>query len=103
MKLINWLLSPFRWIKSTFQKLKRRWVLAKAYPALKKAHDEQLKKQINLKKNIMKWLVSYFGVDANSKYIPKDFKNKEEVKAAVLERFGNDLQQLNLNYSDIFA
>ncbi|MBL87224.1 MAG: hypothetical protein CMO82_11260 [Winogradskyella sp.] len=103
MKLINWLLSPFRWIKSIFQKLKRRWILAKAYPALKKANDEQLIKRKKLKKDIMLWLRSYFGIDAKSKYIPKDFKNKEEVKAAVLERFGNDLQQLNLNYSDIFA
>lgn len=95
--------NPLNWLKKLISKIRNRWIIAKAYPAMKKAHEDQLKKQVLLKKDILKWLRAYFGVDADSKYIPKDFKNKQEVKAAVLDRFGNDLEKLNLKYKDLFA
>lgn len=95
-KLINWLLAPFR-------KLKRRWIIAKAYPTMKKAYDKQLAERRTLKVSINIWLREYFGLDAKSKYIPKDYKNKAEVKEAVLVKFGKDLDRLNLKYTDLFS
>tara|TARA_Y100001973_G_C4993764_1_gene230219 strand:- start:93 stop:386 length:294 start_codon:yes stop_codon:yes gene_type:complete len=94
-KLIKWLLKPFR-------KLKRRWILAKAYPKLKKAYQNQLVERKKLRANVNIWLREYFGIDANSKYIPKDFKNKEEVQQALEVKFGDEMQRLNLTYTDLF-
>lgn len=94
--LIKRLIAPFL-------KLKRRWVLARAYTLTKKAYEEQLQSRKQLKSKINIWLREYFGINANSKYIPKDFKNKEEVKEAVYVRFGDELEKLNLKFEDLFA
>lgn len=96
MKLLNWLLKPF-------QKLRRRWIIAKAYPKMKEAYDKQLVERKKLKVEINKFLKDFFGIDAKSKYIPKDFKNKEEVRVAVCDKFGDNMDKLNLKFTDLFA
>lgn len=95
MKLINFLLKPFR-------KLRRRWIIAKAYPKMKEAYEEQLVQRRVLRKQINAFLKEFFGIDAKSKFIPKDFKNKEEVRIAVCDKFQPEMDKLNLNYSDLF-
>jgi hypothetical protein len=94
-KLINWLLAPFK-------KLRRRWIIAKAYPKLKKAYDNQVVERRKLRNDINAFLKDFFGIDAKSKYIPKDFKNKEEVRVAVCNKFQTDMDRLNLKFSDLF-
>lgn len=96
MKLLNWLLKPFK-------KLRRRWIIAKAYPKMKEAYDKQLVERKKLKVEINKFLKDFFGIDAKSKYIPKDFKNKEEVRVAVCDKFGDNMDKLNLKFTDLFA
>lgn len=95
LTLIKWCLKPFK-------KLRRRWILAKAYPKLKAAYEKQQKEQIELKKSIMVWLREYFGIDARSKFIPKDFKNKSEVEIAVMKKFGDRMNKLSLGYNELF-
>lgn len=96
MKLISWLLKSFK-------KLRRRWILAKAYPKLKDAYENQLFERKALRKEINSFLREFFGVDANSEYIPKDYKNKVEVQQAVEIKFGQVMSRLNLKYSDLFS
>jgi len=96
MKLITWIINLFK-------KLKRRWVLAKAYPKMKKAYEKQLIDRKLLRSEINVFLRDYFGMDANSKYIPKDHKNKDEVRVAVCDRFGEDMFKLNLKFKDLFS
>ena len=96
MKIINWLLQPFR-------KLRRRWIIAKAYPKMEKAFQNQVKERRTLRKQINNFLREYFGVDANSKYIPKDYKNKDEVRVAVCDKFQPEMDRLNLKYTDLFS
>ena len=95
MILIN---SIIKW----FKKLKRRYILAKAYVKMQAAFNRQLVARKALKSDINVFLRDYFGVNANSKYIPKDFKNKEEVRVAVTEKFNGRMTALNLQYADLF-
>jgi len=94
--IISWLIKPFL-------KLKRRWIIARAYPKMLQAYKDQKQERFKLKKEIMAFLRNYFGIDANSKYIPKDFKSKEEVKMAVCDKYQKHMDSLNLKYSDLFA
>ena len=96
MKLITWLINLVK-------KIKRRWLIAKAYPKMKEAYEDQLHQRKELRKDINIFLRDFFGIDANSKYIPKDFKNKEEVKQAVEVKFGVGMERLNLKYTDLFS
>lgn len=99
MKFIK---SILKWLFKPFKKLKRRWIIARAYPKLKKAYDVQIQERIVLKKDINNFLKKYFGIDAKSKYIPKDFKNKEEVRIAICDKFQPEMDRLNLKFSDLF-
>jgi hypothetical protein len=94
--------SILKWFIKPFQKLRRRFIIARAYPKLKKAYDNQLEERITLRKEINKFLKKYFGIDAKSKYIPKDFKNKEEVRMAVCDKFQPEMDRLNLKFTDLF-
>lgn len=96
MKLIKYLLNLPR-------KIRNRWVIAKAYPKLKEAYQQQLKERKALRVQINLFLRDYFGINGKSKYIPKDFKNKEEVKIAVCEKFQPQMDKLNLKYTDLFS
>lgn len=91
------------WLINFFKKLKRRYIIAKAYVKLQAAFRIQLRKRKTLREAVNAFLYEFFGVNANSKYIPKDFKNNEEVKVAVTDRFGKEMTDLNLKFSDLFS
>lgn len=85
-----------------FKKIKRRYKIAKAYPELKKVYEKQLKERRKLKQDVNTYLKAYFKLDAQSKFIPLDFKNKEQVRLAIISKFGITMQNLNISYSDLF-
>jgi hypothetical protein len=91
-----------RLIINFFKKLKRRALIAKAYVELQKSYKKQLIARRLLRSQVNQFLKDFFGIDAKSKYIPKDYKNKEEVRVAVIEKFGFRMDQLNVNYRDLF-
>lgn len=81
----------------------RTWRLfKKAKKQLHLSYEEQLKERKKLRKDINVFLKKYFGIDANSKFIPKDYKSKEEVKAAIQEKFSGRMSALNLKISDLY-
>lgn len=95
MKIINFILNLFR-------KLKRRFIIAKAYMKMQVAFNKQLAGRKALRKDVNTFLKEFFGIDAHSKYIPKDYKNKEEVRVAVIGKFQDRMDHLNLSFSDLF-
>lgn len=76
--------------------------MTKAKNQLKIAVDEQIEYRKILRAEINIFLKDYFGIDARSKYIPKNFKNAEEVKAAIITKFQPEMTRLNVNYEDLF-
>lgn len=100
MKIIKQL---FNWLTKPFVRYQRYRLFKKAQKRLEKSFQEQLKERIALRKNINKFLREFFGIDANSKYIPKNYKNSEEVRVAVLDKFGNTMANLNVKYEDLFS
>lgn len=95
MKIIKYLINFFKM-------LKRRYIIAKAYPELKRVYLENQKEKNNLKKDIIDYLKKYYKIEAHSKFIPKDFKNKEQVRLAIISQFGIKMENLNLSYTDLF-
>lgn len=92
---MQWLLKPyFKW--------KRGQLMIKAKNQLKIAVDEQIEYRKILRAEINLFLKDYFGIDAKSKYIPKSFKNAEEVKTAILAKFQPEMTRLNVKYEDLF-
>ena len=85
-----------------FQRLKRRWFLARQAKALQKVVDQMVEDRKALRRDINKFLRKYFGVDARSKFIPADFKNPEEVKLAILDKFSPKMNELNVTYEQLF-
>lgn len=85
-----------------FRKIRRRYIIAKATPKMEKAFRKQLILRRVLRADVNIFLRQYFGIDANSKFIPADFKNPEEVKTAVIAKFNTRMGELNVNYSDMF-
>tara|TARA_R110002050_G_scaffold185609_1_gene319704 strand:+ start:305 stop:589 length:285 start_codon:yes stop_codon:yes gene_type:complete len=85
-----------------FQRIRRRWFLAKQAKALQPVVDQMIADRKALRSDINKFLRKYFGVDARSKYIPADFKNKEEVKLAILDKFSPRMEDLNVTYEQLF-
>ena len=69
---------------------------------LQKHVDKLVVQRKQLRKDVNAFLREYFGIDANSKFIPPDFKNKSEVEVAVTDKFQNRMKALNVKYSDIF-
>ena len=94
-QLITWLLSPyFKW--------RRNVLFSKAQKQLKVSVDKQIAQRKVLRMNINEFLKDYFGIDANSKYIPKDYKNAEEVKAAIIAKFEPHMKRIDVKYEDLF-
>jgi len=102
MKLLKIIAFPFLYIINIFKKLNRRIIIAKASKKMEKVFQKQLAARRELRKDVNVFLREYFGIDANSKYIPPDFKNAEEVKTAVVTRFNLRMKELNVNYTDMF-
>ena len=85
-----------------FQRLRRRWFLARQSKAMQSVVDQMIKDRKALRSDINKFLRKYFGVDARSKFIPADFKNPEEVKLAILDKFQPRMEELNVTYEQLF-
>ena len=56
--------------------------------------------RIILKGNIIKMCRKYLRVDANSKYIPKETRNKTEIRERVLAEFGDQMNKLGIKIND---
>ena len=63
---------------------------------LEKAVSDQEVDRIILKGNILKMVKKYLRVDADSKYIPKERRNKTEIRERVLAEFGEQMKKLNV-------
>lgn len=85
-----------------FQRIKRRWFLAKQAKAMQPVVEKMIADRKALRSDINKFLRKYFGVDARSKFIPADFKNPEEVKVAILDKFSPKMEELNVTYDQLF-
>lgn len=94
--------SIILWFKKIWRRFKHYRRVYLAQKNLEKAYQIQLLGRKTLRKDINKFLRKYFGVDARSKFIPKDFKNNEEVKVAIIDKFGDRMQSLNITYTQLF-
>ena len=103
MKILKIILFPFIAIIKFFKKVNRRIIIARASKKMEKVFQKQLVQRRKLRTDINLFLREYFGIDANSKFIPPDFKNAEEVKTAVVAKFNPRMEKLNVSYKDIFA
>ena len=65
----------------------------------KKLEDGEVDRII-LKGNIIKMVRKYLRVDARSKYIPKDYRNKTEIRERVLAEFGEQMNALGIRIND---
>ncbi|HUI32026.1 MAG TPA: hypothetical protein VLY84_00285 [Dysgonamonadaceae bacterium] len=92
----------FAWLVAPFIKWRGRYIMTKAKKQIEKAVNKQVEERKILRLNINTFLKDYFGIDANSKYIPKDYKNAEEVKTAIMTKFEPQMQRLHVNYEDLF-
>jgi hypothetical protein len=63
---------------------------------LQQAVSDQEIDRIILKHQIVRYMRKYLKVDANSKFIPADNKNREECRQQVMGRFGKQMQKLNI-------
>lgn len=61
----------------------------------KKVDDIEVDKII-LKGEIVQMVRKYLKLDAKSDYIPKDYKNKAEIRGEVLSKFGDRMEKLNV-------
>ena len=52
--------------------------------------------RIILKGRIIEMTRKYLRVDANSKYIPKDYRNTTEIRERVLAEFGEPMEKLGV-------
>lgn len=67
---------------------------------LGKAVTDQEVDRFILKSEILKYMGKYLHVNARSKYIPKDRKNKEECRQQVLGVFGDRMKSLGITIND---
>ena len=65
----------------------------------KKIVDREVERII-LKGNIIKMVRKYLRVDARSSYIPKDYRNKTEIRERVLAEFGEQMNMLGIRIND---
>lgn len=85
-----------------FQRLRRRWFLSKQAKAMQPVVEKMIVERKQLRREINIFLRKYFGIDAKSKYIPANYRNKEEVRLAVLDKFSPKMEKLNVTYQDLF-
>lgn len=56
--------------------------------------------RIILKGQIIKMVRKYLRIDANSKFIPKDYKNNTEIRERILAEFGDQMKKLDIKIND---
>ena len=86
-----------------FYYLRRFWTVVKFRDfekSLRQALADQKVDKIIAKDMIVKDIRKALRIDAHSKYIPDDHKNKEEVKLMVLARHGKKMRFLNITITD---
>lgn len=99
MKLI---LTPFTWLFKQLRNLIKSFKYASLNRKLQKHVDKLIVERKRLRKDINTFLREYFGVDGQSDFIPPGYKNSEEVRVAVTDKFQKRMTSLNVKYTDIF-
>ena len=99
---MKYLKMIFTWFFKIIENRKKRKLFKRAEQQLEIAYQKEIIARRVLRKHINEFLYDFFGINARSKYIPHDFKNKEEVKVAVIDKFGDRLSKLSLTYEDVF-
>jgi hypothetical protein len=102
MKLLKLLSALFIAIASWIKRQKRRHFLSKQNKKLQEVVNNLIIRRKQLRRDTDAFLYEFFGIDARSKYIPHDFKNAAEVKAAIIDKFGKRMDLLNVTYSDLY-
>lgn len=85
-----------------FKRLRRRWLIAKSSKALEPIVQEMVAERKKLRRDINRFLVDFFGMKGRSKFIPPNYKNSEEVRVAILDKFSPRMKELNVEYTDLF-
>lgn len=89
-------------IISFFRRIKRRWLIAKSVKEIQPVVEKMIVERRKLRKDIDTFLVEFFGLNKQSKFIPKSFKNSAEVETAILGKFQPRMKELNVEYADLF-
>lgn len=100
--MLKFIKQLFISIKNWFKAIIRRRLFSKVNKALQEVYLQQLEERKILNKKIRKFLHEYFGLDARSKFIPAEFKNREEVRFAIEVKFEQEMKALNVKFEDIF-
>jgi hypothetical protein len=90
-------------VKYFFFYLRRFWTIVKFRDfenSLRQALADQKVDKIIARDMIVKDIRKALRIDAHSKYIPDDHKNKAEVKMMVLARHGEKMRFLNIQITD---
>jgi hypothetical protein len=90
------LIQSIKQLVQWFATFGKRRTFKKIDQKLAKAINDREVDRIILKSQIIKAVRKYLNLDAESKYIPKDIKNKEEIRNKVLTDFGEKMQKLNI-------
>lgn len=85
-----------------FRRLLGRWLIAKSSKSLEPVVQQMILDRKKLRRDINSFLVDFFGVKGRSKFIPPDYKNSEEVRIAILDKFSPRMKKLNVTYNDLF-
>lgn len=95
-KLIKNIIDFFLYLKN-FRTILR---LKKINKKLHKTIEDREVDRIILKGQIIRSVRKFLNIDAKSIYIPKDYKNKTEIKEKVLAEFGEDMNKLSIRIND---
>ena len=90
-------------IKAFLHYIRYFWTIVKHrgfHKSLKKAISDQEVDKIILKDIILKDMRKALRIDAKSKFIPDDIRNRAEIKEMVLARHGEKMKALNLTITD---
>lgn len=77
------------------------WKIRRTNKKLVNAIQNKEKKRVKLAKLIRKEIRQYLGIgkDDRSEYIPRDYKTRVRTRAAIYEKYGNEMKALNVNLS----
>ena len=96
MKIFKYIKQFFSFI-FTYHRYVKLHIIEKQ---LKRATINQRVDKIIYKDIINKDMRKALRIDANSKYIPDDIKNKAEIKEMILARHGDRMNLLNIKITD---
>ena len=102
-KLLLFIMNLFVSLWNYRARRKRMKLIDRSNRQLAMHHRKKIYEAKTLRKDIDKYLYKFFGINARSKYIPHDFKNKAEVKEAVNHNFGERMKALGFTYNDLWV